>query len=115
MDRIFNHPLECILDPSLSDKEPLVPRGSEDWLYPEEFHVSAISLDEVAFFVYFFFFAMTQNVTDQIIKIDETETVLYRHHRLRSCASAVKGLTADILVSSSDREHVPVAVANAPS
>jgi len=76
VDRIFNHPLECILDPSLSDKEPLVPRGSGDWLYPEEFH----------------------NFNDQIVKLDETETVLYRYHRLRSCASPVKGLTADILI-----------------
>ncbi|KAH0833166.1 hypothetical protein J3R83DRAFT_12193 [Lanmaoa asiatica] len=76
VDHIFNHPLEAILDPPLSEKEPLVPSGSEYWPYPEEFH----------------------NVTDQTIKIDETETVLYRHHRLRSCASAVKGLTADILI-----------------
>ena len=39
-----------------------------------------------------------QNVTDQVVKVDETESVLYRHHRFRSCASPVKGLTADILV-----------------
>ncbi|KIJ11989.1 hypothetical protein PAXINDRAFT_118517 [Paxillus involutus ATCC 200175] len=76
VDHIFNHPLEAVLDPPLSGKEPLVPRGSEDWPYAEEFH----------------------NVTDQIVKVDETETVLYRHHRLRSCASPVKGLTADILI-----------------
>ncbi|KIK78765.1 hypothetical protein PAXRUDRAFT_163071 [Paxillus rubicundulus Ve08.2h10] len=71
VDYIFNHPLEAVLDPPLSEKEPLVPRGSEDWPYAEEFH---------------------------IVKVDETETVLYRHHRLRSCASPVKGLTADILI-----------------
>ena len=53
----------------------------------------------VAFILFYSFFARTQNVNDQIVKIDETETVLYRYHRLRSCASAVKGLTADILVS----------------
>ena len=39
VDHIFNHPLEAILDPSLSEKEPLVPRGSEHWQYPEEFYV----------------------------------------------------------------------------
>lgn len=74
-----------------------MPRGSADWPYPEEFHVSSISLlgrDEVTIL----FSVTTQNVSDQIIKVDETETVLYRHHRLRSCASPVKGLTADILV-----------------
>ncbi|KAN0093120.1 NUDIX hydrolase domain-like protein [Tylopilus felleus] len=76
VDHIFNHPLEAMLDPSLSENEPLVPRGSDHWPYPEEYH----------------------NVTDQIVKVDETETVLYRHHRLRSCASPVKGLTADILI-----------------
>ncbi|KAF9223605.1 hypothetical protein BS17DRAFT_753464 [Gyrodon lividus] len=76
VDHIFNHPLEAVLDPPFSGKEALVPRGSEDWPYAEEFH----------------------NVTDQTIKVDETETVLYRHHRLRSCASPVKGLTADILI-----------------
>lgn len=42
VDHIFNHPLEAILDPSLSEKEPLVPSGSEHWPYPEEFHVSTI-------------------------------------------------------------------------
>ncbi|KIJ66811.1 hypothetical protein HYDPIDRAFT_108724 [Hydnomerulius pinastri MD-312] len=76
VDHIFNHPLQAILDPSLSEKDTLVERGSENWPYEEEYH----------------------NVTDQTVKVDETETVLYRHHRLRSCASPVKGLTADILI-----------------
>ena len=40
VDHIFNHPLEAILDPSLSEKEPLVPKGSDDWPYSEEHHVS---------------------------------------------------------------------------
>ncbi|KAF9243554.1 NUDIX hydrolase domain-like protein [Melanogaster broomeanus] len=75
VDHIFSHPLEAVLDPQLSAKEPLVPRGSENWLYAEEFHVSR---DTITF--------------------DDTETLLYRHHRLRSCASAIKGLTADILI-----------------
>ncbi|KAI9570646.1 NUDIX hydrolase domain-like protein [Boletus coccyginus] len=76
VDHIFNHPLEAILDPSLSEKEPLVLRGSEDWPYPEEYH----------------------NFNDQIVQVDETESVLYRYHRLRSCASPVKGFTADVLI-----------------
>ncbi|KAF8134861.1 NUDIX hydrolase domain-like protein [Boletus edulis] len=76
VDHIFNHPLEAVLDPSLATKEPLVPKESDNWPYTEEFH----------------------NVTDQVVQIDATETVFYRHHRFRSCASAVKGLTADILI-----------------
>ena len=36
---IFSHPLEAILDPSLSEKEKLVPIGSEDWPYQTEYHV----------------------------------------------------------------------------
>lgn len=51
------------------------------------------------FFPFFLVFPRDgQNANDQIIKIDDTESVLYRYHRLRSCASPVKGLTADILV-----------------
>ena len=39
VDRIFNHPLEAILEPSLSRKENLAPKGSDDWIYEEDFHV----------------------------------------------------------------------------
>ena len=39
VDRIFDHPLEAILDPSLAGSEKLAPIGSEDWIYPEEYHV----------------------------------------------------------------------------
>lgn len=39
VDRIFDHPLEAILDPSLARRENLAPIGSEDWIYPEEYHV----------------------------------------------------------------------------
>ncbi|KAG8213157.1 hypothetical protein J3R82DRAFT_11565 [Butyriboletus roseoflavus] len=56
VDHIFNHPLEAILDPSLSEKEPLVPSGSEHWPYSEEFYVCTISLvcgDEVASLSFF--------------------------------------------------------------
>jgi len=39
---IFDHPLEALLDPELlrDSEETLVPRGSEDWPYETEFHVS---------------------------------------------------------------------------
>lgn len=39
VDRIFDHPLEAILDPALAAKENLAPKGSEDWIYEEELHV----------------------------------------------------------------------------
>jgi len=37
---IFSHPLEAIIDPNLSNEEPLVPIGSEDWPYETETYVS---------------------------------------------------------------------------
>ena len=39
VDRIFDHPLEAILDPSFASKENLAPKGSEDWIYEEELYV----------------------------------------------------------------------------
>jgi hypothetical protein len=41
--RIFDHPLEALLDPELVREEetPLVPLGSEDWPYEVELHVSS--------------------------------------------------------------------------
>lgn len=43
--RIFDHPLEALLDPELlllrDSEEKLVPLGSEDWPYETELHVSA--------------------------------------------------------------------------
>ena len=91
-----------MLDPSLSENEPLVPRGSDHWPYPEEYHVRCHARGLLGLPCSH----DTQNVTDQIVKVDETETVLYRHHRLRSCASPVKGLTADILVRTRGRHDV---------
>lgn len=40
--RIFDHPLEALLDPELAREEGLVPIGSEDWPYEEELHVRFI-------------------------------------------------------------------------
>ena len=37
--RIFDHPLEAVLDPELAREEGLVPHGSEDWPYEEELYV----------------------------------------------------------------------------
>lgn len=37
--RIFDYPLEALLDPNLASKEPLVEKGSEDWPYDAELHV----------------------------------------------------------------------------
>lgn len=39
VDRIFNHPLESLLDPSILEAETLVEAGTEDWPYPEHVHV----------------------------------------------------------------------------
>ena len=45
VDRIFDHPLEAILEPALAAKEDLAPKGSEDWPYEEDFHVRREFLD----------------------------------------------------------------------
>lgn len=39
VSHIFSHPLEAILDPTLSKHETLVPIGSEDWPYESEVYV----------------------------------------------------------------------------
>ncbi|KAI0714407.1 NUDIX hydrolase domain-like protein [Cerioporus squamosus] len=78
VDRIFDHPLEAILDPSLASKEKLAPKGSEDWHYEEDFYCySDIDLPWLA------------NST-------------YRMHRFRSSAFAIKGLTSDILIATAE-------------
>ncbi|TDL16497.1 hypothetical protein BD410DRAFT_795352 [Rickenella mellea] len=76
VDRIFDHPLEAILDPSLAAHLKLVPRGSEHWPYDTEYHNSTVHP----------WFA------------DAT----YRMHRFRSTASPIKGLTADILITAAE-------------
>jgi len=78
VDHIFDHPLEAVLDPSLTSKEPLVAIGSEDWPYDVEFHNSSDT------------------------PIPWLGGVLYRMHRFRSIASPVKGLTADILIKTAE-------------
>ncbi|KAK7044865.1 Nudix hydrolase domain-containing protein [Favolaschia claudopus] len=72
--QIFSHPLEAILNPTLAHKEPLVPSNTEDWIYDAEYH----------------------STTDSTVAIlNDTN---YRMHRFRSCATPIKGLTADILI-----------------
>lgn len=39
VERIFEHPLKAILDPSKVDNSTLVPKGNEDWPYEDELHV----------------------------------------------------------------------------
>ncbi|EMD33469.1 hypothetical protein CERSUDRAFT_118052 [Gelatoporia subvermispora B] len=70
---IFTHPFEAVLEPGLSAKEPLVPKGSTDWPYEPEFH----STSDVS--------TPWGNST-------------YRMHRFRTSASPIKGLTSDILI-----------------
>ncbi|KAF9048679.1 NUDIX hydrolase domain-like protein [Panaeolus papilionaceus] len=74
VSRIFSHPLEAILDPSLAASEDLVEKGSEDWPYQDELY----------------------NTSDSIVAM--LSDTSYRMHRFRTSASPVKGLTADILV-----------------
>lgn len=94
VDRIFTHPLDAILDPTLAAHEPLVDKGSDDWLYEPEYYVSVSSfhcIDE------FLTRNTSQNPSD--IELAWLGNSTYRMHRFRSSASAIKGLTAEILVS----------------
>ncbi|PIL29863.1 hypothetical protein GSI_08070 [Ganoderma sinense ZZ0214-1] len=75
VDRIFDHPLEAILDPALVANEDLAPKGSEDWIYEEELHCTSD------------------------IDLPWLENSTYRMHRFRSRAFAIKGLTSDILIA----------------
>ncbi|KAG2119957.1 NUDIX hydrolase domain-like protein, partial [Suillus cothurnatus] len=77
VDRIFNHPLKAILDPCLllNKGESLVDVG-EDWPYG-------------AGDVY--------NPSD--VRLDPLDPLIYRMHQFQTCASPIKGLTADILIS----------------
>ncbi|KAK7691112.1 hypothetical protein QCA50_006215 [Cerrena zonata] len=80
VDRIFDHPLEAILDPPLAAKEPLVELGSDDWFYKSsEFHGSDY-----------------HNWTD--VTVPWLGNTGYRMHRFRASASPIKGLTAEILI-----------------
>ncbi|KAG2060781.1 hypothetical protein BDR06DRAFT_871606 [Suillus hirtellus] len=77
VDRIFDHPLEAMLDPRLllNKGESLVDVG-EDWPY---------SAGDV------------YNPSD--VRLDAFDGLIYRMHRFRTCASPIKGLTADILIT----------------
>jgi len=76
VDAIFQHPLEALLDPKLSSTLPLVPKGSENWPYEDDFHN-----------------------TNDVQWLSETS---YRMHRFRSTASPIKGLTSDILIMTAE-------------
>lgn len=92
VDRIFDHPLQAILDPSLAAKEQLVPKGSDDWPYVDaEYHVCTFHPS------FTLSHRWIQNHTD--VPLPWLGDSVYRMHRFRSTASPVKGLTADILVS----------------
>ena len=59
--RIFDHPLEALLDPELAREEGLVPIGSDDWPYEEELHVRFFFSSPrpfVVVIVVFFFFCV---------------------------------------------------------
>ncbi|EKM57847.1 uncharacterized protein PHACADRAFT_251727 [Phanerochaete carnosa HHB-10118-sp] len=74
VEAIFDHPLEAFLDPHLSQQEDLVAIGSEPWPSDEQFY----------------------NHTDS--QWTWLGNSWYRMHRFRSTASAIKGLTAEILI-----------------
>jgi len=83
VERMFEHPLEAILNPSILQEELgadsrslLAQKGSEDWPYEDEFH----------------------NTTDS----DWIDGSKYRMHRFRSIAYAIKGLTSDILIEAAE-------------
>jgi len=78
VDRIFDHPLEAFLDPTLANKKPLVAIGSEDWPYEAGYHNSSDT------------------------PLPWFGDAVYRMHRFRSTASPVKGLTADILIKTAE-------------
>ncbi|KDQ59380.1 hypothetical protein JAAARDRAFT_33749 [Jaapia argillacea MUCL 33604] len=78
VDGIFDHPLEALLDPSLVDKEILVPKGGELWPYETDLHSTSDAQYEFL------------------------GGASYRMHRFRSTASPVKGLTAEILTTAAE-------------
>lgn len=78
VDRIFSHPLDAFLDPTLVLGEKLVEIGSEDWPYEEELY----------------------NTIDR--DVPGEDPFKYRMHRFRSIGSPVKGLTADIMIRTAE-------------
>lgn len=100
VDRIFNHPLEAVLDLSIASKEELSPKGSTDWPYEEELYVRRVPL-----YVPNTASPHVQNFSD--IELPWLGDSTYRMHRFRSTAFAIKGLTADILVRTAAACRVP--------
>ena len=90
---IYTHPLEAILDPSLTGKEPLVPKGSEDWPYEPDYHVRNSFLHRPVFK----FDLAIQSTSDVVVPF--LRSTPYRMHRYRTSASPIKGFTSEILVS----------------
>ncbi|KAG2076615.1 hypothetical protein BDR04DRAFT_1149064 [Suillus decipiens] len=101
VDRIFDHPLEAMLDPHLllNKGESLADVG-EDWPYgagdvcisATNKYIAAVSLPHSMLIP-----LTTQNPSD--VRLDAFDGLIYRMHRFRTCASPIKGLTADILIS----------------
>lgn len=89
---IFSHPLEAILDPAIAKHGPLTEIGSENWPYESEVYVR--------YFCYScrneLLIIRGQNTSDSVVQM--LGNTSYRMHRLRTSASPIKGLTADILV-----------------
>ncbi|KJA19490.1 hypothetical protein HYPSUDRAFT_69235 [Hypholoma sublateritium FD-334 SS-4] len=75
---IFSHPLEAILEPGIVKFDPLTEIGSENWPYESEVY----------------------NTSDSIVQM--LGNTSYRMHRLRTSASPIKGLTADILIKTAE-------------
>ncbi|KAF9010051.1 NUDIX hydrolase domain-like protein [Cyathus striatus] len=74
VDCIFTHPLKAILQPDLAKSEPLVPTGSSDWPFEEDYH----------------------HISDYVVSALWSTT--YRSHHFRTSASNINGLTGDILI-----------------
>jgi coenzyme A diphosphatase NUDT7 len=89
--RIFDHPLQAFLDPTLAKDEALSEMGSEDWPYETEFQVCMLKA-----ITYCHYSAWEQSTSD--VQASLHGFAMYRMHRFRSCASPIKGLTADIMV-----------------
>ncbi|KAF7424314.1 hypothetical protein PC9H_009621 [Pleurotus ostreatus] len=74
VSRIFSHPLQAFLEPTLAASEKLVEKGTEDWIYETELH----------------------DTSD--VKVQMLNGAMYRMHRFRSTGSPIKGLTSDIMI-----------------
>jgi hypothetical protein len=76
--RIFDHPLEALLDPELlrDSEEKLVPLGSEDWPYDTELHVSYLLYPLAYFFRSFFPFLFGAHLCRLWCCLNASETEL---------------------------------------